>query len=83
MLNDETEKTWASKQEEKKPNLSESLKKKKKKWPPVAGHMKRLKHHYESQGIGNGRPLTRSQKGIGGIHAHIHATIFFITWNIW
>jgi len=29
MLNDETEKTWASKQEEKKPNLSESLKKKK------------------------------------------------------
>jgi hypothetical protein len=59
------------------------LKKKKKKWPPAAGHMKRLKHHYESQGIGNGRPLTRSQKGIGGIHAHIHATIFFITWNIW
>jgi hypothetical protein len=56
---------------------------KKKKWPPAAGHMKRLKHHYESQGIGNGRPLTRSQKGIGGIHAHIHATIFFITWNIW
>jgi hypothetical protein len=56
---------------------------KKKKWPPAAGHMKGLKHHCESQGIGNGQPLMRFQKGIRGVHAHIYTTIFFITSNIY